>query len=595
MKRTMLSRKNILKAVWILFAVTSLVIWVPKIDEMVTNDYEQIKNYVALDDSWNVAVNDRNFENVSLGTFQFTAVNKGDRIVMERTLPEQWAVTQASLRISIRHSATRVYIDDELIYEYGFDRLEKSKTVGSGYRFINFPSEYRGRTLKIQFYISENRAFTKLDSIRLYEWENAYRVIMTENRLPLFFGSFLFVFGLAVCVLTMFALVFSRKYIRLLCVADFSICMGLWTLCYYRVIMIYSIPLYFMSLIEHIALYVAPLPLIIYIYDDVKNLGRRVFLILYRVLLITYIAALLAAVALHAQDIVHLAAMLPYMVTLMVICLFFFLIVILVSLKSNRTANRIYLAGMLILVCCLAYDLIGYGSGRYYAKTSLLDAKGVSLLGVMAFIFSLSFSFYIELTQKLLKETERNSLIKSAYTDELTQLNNRRCCMEYIGRLQEKKNCDYTILCFDLNNLKTVNDTCGHAKGDLLIRSAAGVLSETFSQHGIVARMGGDEFIAILDTSDAGSVETMLGQFWKNIEKKNKELEDIRISIACGCASGRESGEDIEKVYQLADNRMYEHKKQMKQEARRHYEDGSHDRHSYGNTAEGQGDGAVSG
>lgn len=323
MKRTMLSRKNILKAAWILFAVTSLVIWVPKIDEMVTNDYEQIKNYVALDDSWNVIVNDKSFENVSLGTFQFPAVNKGDRIVMERTLPEQWEVMQASLRISIRHSATRVYIDDELIYEYGFDRLEKSKTVGSGYRFINFPSEYRGRTLKIQFYISENRAFTKLDPIRLYEWENAYRVIMTENRLPLFFGSFLFVFGLAVCALTMFALVFSRKYIRLLCVADFSICMGLWTLCYYRVIMIYSIPLYFMSLIEYIALYVAPLPLIIYIYDDVKNLGRRVFLILYRVLLITYIAALLAAVALHAQDIVHLAAMLPYMVTLMVICLFF--------------------------------------------------------------------------------------------------------------------------------------------------------------------------------------------------------------------------------------------------------------------------------
>ncbi len=522
MKRTMLSRKNILKAAWILFAVTSLVIWVPKIDEMVTNDYEQIKNYVALDDSWNVIVNDKSFENVSLGTFQFPAVNKGDRIVMERTLPEQWEVMQASLRISIRHSATRVYIDDELIYEYGFDRLEKSKTVGSGYRFINFPSEYRGRTLKIQFYISENRAFTKLDPIRLYEWENAYRVIMTENRLPLFFGSFLFVFGLAVCALTMFALVFSRKYIRLLCVADFSICMGLWTLCYYRGIMIYSIPLYFMSLIEYIALYVAPLPLIIYIYDDVKNLGRRVFLILYRVLLITYIAALLAAVALHAQDIVHLAAMLPYMVTLMVICLFFFLVVILVSLKSNRTANRIYLAGMLILVCCLAYDLIGYGSGRYYARTSLLDAKGVSLLGVMAFIFSLSFSFYLELTQKLLKETERNSLIKSAYTDELTQLNNRRCCMEYISRLREKKNCDYTILCFDLNNLKTINDTCGHAKGDLLIRSAAVVLSETFSQHGIVARMGGDEFIAILDTADAGRVETMLGQFWENIEKRTK-------------------------------------------------------------------------
>ncbi|MDE7298973.1 MAG: diguanylate cyclase, partial [Lachnospiraceae bacterium] len=485
MKRKMLSRKHILRAAWLLFTILSLIIWIPSIDRLITNDYAQIKNYVSLDDSWNVAINGESFENVMLDDFYFPAVSKGDSIVMERMLPEEWDVTQGSLRVSIRHSATRVYIDDELIYEYGFDRLAVNKTIGSGFQFINFPSEYRGHTLKIYFYIAEDKVFTKLDSVRVYEWASAYRVIMTENRLPLFFGSFLFIFGVAVAIMTMFALTFSRKYLRLLCVADFSICIGLWTLCYYRVIMIYSIPLYFMSLIEHIALYLAPLPLIIYMHEDVKNLNRKVFRVFYRVLLTFYIVALSVAMTLHWHDIVHLAAILPYMIILMVICLLFFFVVILVSFKENRAANRLYLAGTLILVCCLAYDLIGYGSERYYAKASLLNARGVSLIGVMAFIFSLSFSFYLELTQKLMQETERNSLIKSAYTDELTQLSNRRCCMEYMNRLREKKNSDYTILCFDLNNLKIINDTWGHAKGDLLIKSAADVLAETFAEHGV--------------------------------------------------------------------------------------------------------------
>ena len=189
----------------------------------------------------------------------------------------------------------------------------------------------------------------------------------------------------------------------------------------------------------------------------------------------------------------------------------------------------------------------------------------MTLIGVMIFIFSLSFSFYLELTQKLLQETERNSLIKSAYTDELTQLSNRRSCMEYMSRLREKKNFDYTILCFDLNNLKTINDTWGHAKGDLLIKSAADVLAETFAEHGVVDRMGGDEFIAVVNTADNAGIAALMEQFQENINKKNREIGDLEISIACGRASGTETGEDIEKVYQLADNRMYEHKKQMKQ------------------------------
>ena len=73
--------------------------------------------------------------------------------------------------------------------------------------------------------------------------------------------------------------------------------------------------------------------------------------------------------------------------------------------------------------------------------------------------------------------------------------------MEYMNKIKESGNSDYTIICFDLNDLKITNDTYGHARGDILIKSAAEVIKDTFEPHGVVARIGGDEFISILNTT----------------------------------------------------------------------------------------------
>lgn len=572
MKNKVLSAQNLLKAAWIIYALLSIVVWLPKVDQMLVKDYDTItKEYVSLDDSWDITMNGSTFQGVSLEEFRFPAVRKGDKIIMERQLPKKWEIIEGAMRLSVRHCAVTVSVDGEAIYEYGYDRVADHKTVGSGFQFINFPKDYQGRTLTIQLYVSEDKVFTKFDPIRIYPWENVYRVLMTENRLPLFFGSFLVIFGIAVCIMTIFAVVFSRKYIRLLCISVFSICMGLWTLCYYRVISVYAIPIYSVSLVEHIAFYLAPLPLIVYMYDDVKKLKQKMLRTLYWVLLGYNVVSLMVMMTLHALDIVHLAAMLPYIVGIIVLCLIYFLVVIIMNFRFSRAVDRLYLVGMFTIVCCTVYDLIGYGSDRYYGNNTLMNMKGVSSIGVMVLIFILFLSFYFEITQNMMAEAERNFLIKSAYTDELTQIHNRRYCMEFMNKIREEGNCDYTVICFDLNNLKTVNDTYGHAKGDILIKSAAEVLSETFGGHGIVARMGGDEFIAILNTADEKRTGNLMERFGQNIDRKNQQIKDLGLSIACGLASGRESDADIEKVYQAADNRMYEHKKQIKKETSKNY------------------------
>lgn len=122
----------------------------------------------------------------------------------------------------------------------------------------------------------------------------------------------------------------------------------------------------------------------------------------------------------------------------------------------------------------------------------------------------------------------------------------------------------YTIFCFDLNNLKVMNDTYGHARGDALIKSAAAVIAETFGDYGIVARMGGDEFAAVLKTSDEAEVARLAGSLLENIARKNQETPGLDMSMAYGYACGSREENNIEKLYQAADNRMYKHKEQMK-------------------------------
>ena len=563
-KGKIFDKKIIIKIIWVLYALLSIFIWLPKVDSLLTKNYEQMSDYILLDDSWDITINDTFYQNASLEDLRFPAVNKGDEITMERVLPETWDIMESTLRIYIRHAAVRIYIDDEMIYEYGYDRLAENKTLGSGYQFINFPETYAGKTLKIHYQLSEDKVFAKLDSVRIYAWENALRTIITENRLPMFMGCFLVILGLVAFVLTVFALAFSRKFIRPMCVSLFSLCMGLWTLCQYNILLAFSIPLYSISLIKYISLYLGPLPLVVYMYEDVKNIKYKFFRVIYWVLFAVLVVFLTVVIALHVVDIVHMAATLQYMQVLILVWLALFLVVILLNFKSSKAVNRLYLIGMLAIIGCSVYDLIGYSYSRYFGNNSL-SLKGVSSMGVMVFIFILFFIFYLQMFQRIMQEKERDFLIKSAYTDELTSLNNRRYCMEYMSKIRDAKNMDYTVVCFDLNNLKTINDTMGHAKGDILIKSAADVLKESFIKYGIVARMGGDEFIAILTTSDTEKLTELMEQFQKNIDRKNQEVQDLNMSIAYGYASGTEIREDIEKVYHEADNRMYAKKKQMKQ------------------------------
>ena len=233
-------------------------------------------------------------------------------------------------------------------------------------------------------------------------------------------------------------------------------------------------------------------------------------------------------------------------------------------MKRFSQKRKLYSAGLFIVLACIVYDLLVYSLNRYVGL-EIFTLNGISSLGIIIFIAILILDLYYDITSKMMEEQEKAILIKRAYTDDLTQINNRGFCSEYMNTLQAENNSNYTIVTFDLNGLKQANDTYGHSKGDLLIQKAASVISDAFSGSGVVGRMGGDEFISILKTNDKNKIEDLIYLFNNLLDETNKINTDLNLSISYGYATNDEVEEkNIEKVYQLADNRMYECKKMKK-------------------------------
>ena len=115
----------------------------------------------------------------------------------------------------------------------------------------------------------------------------------------------------------------------------------------------------------------------------------------------------------------------------------------------------------------------------------------------------------------------------------------------------------------DLDNLKEINDACGHLVGDLMLIETAKILRVSFRQSDIIARIGGDEFIVILVGTNGSDAESVSSRLQKNIEIHNQKIiNNHKLSISFGIACyDPEFPSSIVELLNNADKSMYEHKK----------------------------------
>jgi diguanylate cyclase (GGDEF)-like protein len=175
----------------------------------------------------------------------------------------------------------------------------------------------------------------------------------------------------------------------------------------------------------------------------------------------------------------------------------------------------------------------------------------------------------IELEEMLRREAQQEkelgSAKKLAYTDSLTGVKSSHAYVEMIKKVDQRIAAgeirEFGVVVFDLNGLKTVNDTKGHDAGDQYIQGACRMICEQF-KHSPVFRIGGDEFTAFLEGEDFRNRKILLAAFETQMDENVRQGKPV---VASGMAVFRHGHDNsYRRVFERADQRMYDRKGALK-------------------------------
>ena len=231
--------------------------------------------------------------------------------------------------------------------------------------------------------------------------------------------------------------------------------------------------------------------------------------------------------------------------------------------KQHLFQNLYHNIGILCLSCGTLLDvlLLWFGNAP---ETSFFTR-----IGVLLFLLMEAMQVTIRLMSNYQEGVRTQLLSRLAYHDGLTDLLNRTSYMEELKKLDESHSFHVLLALYDVNNLKYVNDTYGHQKGDEMIRRVADALSEHLGPLGKCYRIGGDEFVFLSTAADS---EKEFLKLQKEFEGSlgNLTLPDgseSPITVAMGYSIlTHNTQRSMEEVVQDADTKMYEAKRKMKAE-----------------------------
>lgn len=175
----------------------------------------------------------------------------------------------------------------------------------------------------------------------------------------------------------------------------------------------------------------------------------------------------------------------------------------------------------------------------------------------------------MEEVESLRRELEQSRqriayLEQLADQDALAPVANRRAFVRELSRTMafaERYNTESSLIYFDVNGLKPINDTYGHPAGDATLMRIADVLVEHVRESDVVGRLGGDEFAVILSQADAATAKEKAASLVQTIEASPLDWngEEIAIRVSYGVYTFR-GGDTAGEALAAADRAMYENK-----------------------------------
>lgn len=198
-------------------------------------------------------------------------------------------------------------------------------------------------------------------------------------------------------------------------------------------------------------------------------------------------------------------------------------------------------------------------SAESYSEKIAVKIRTIELLSALDML-SLVILVIMQTLRAMQMAMQNRLLEQKAFIDAHTGLPNKNACNDLLNKKDIITDLTDCIM-FDLNNLKTVNDTMGHSAGDQLIINFAKLLRSVIPEKDFVGRYGGDEFIAVIYHTSEAKIKEILKSLNREKDRLNSYENQIPIDYACGWAlSSDDMSCTMQMLLDAADAYMYKNK-----------------------------------
>ena len=524
---------------------------------------------INIDKNVNVEYNVNQMQTVNLSDYTFKNNQLLDTITISKKL-DNVKIDNPSLNMELYSSIVQVYLDGEQIYSYGQDIYDKGEILGHEYINIPIKSDFQGKELKIKITFTEKASYSSLPVFSIMNESQSFYDTTTSNLLILFVSSAMALLGVIAFIISVTRKEYSIQYSNVTLISLFCINISVWMMTSHKIITLFLNNFQIISFLEYFALYSAPIPVLLFFGRMQSNRNHKKILAV-----IAAINTILCLITLFGFIVFkyNYVNMIEYFHLMMIIGIIAIFYCSFHAFKHKRRFEKILIYGILFMTGIIFLDILRFNIDKYIYHNKIFTITLVPL-GILLFVISMIYSYSIYILQSYHGKKEKEILEVLAYRDMLTGLNNRTKCEEFIDMLENTKQ-QVTIVNYDLNNLKQVNDNFGHHVGDEMLKNFSMFLKLAYSDIALVGRMGGDEFIAIAEGIEESVILERilrLNRFLSTSNKANKQKPYI-ITSAVGYAIRKENeSKNLWTLYEEADKKMYAIKKAQKKAMAKQYD-----------------------
>lgn len=484
-----------------------------------------------------------------------------DGIIIRKELPSDVSLVN-TIGYYTSHQLSEVYVDGEKVFERKVPEEANSKTPGNCWNFIHFSEKYADKTLEVHLRNCYNSSSIEIP--RFYYGTKSAIMLdrIKDNFLSLLISFIMFAMGL-ILVGMWFAIgkkVYFHKGVPWL--GLFAMHFAIWSAFETQIpLLIFGRSLLF-SQIVFMSVKLMLVPFISFIRTVCNRKISGVLNVFVLLCLVDFAFFFLAQLVgwFDFKQTIWVSHFIGFCAILTVVAMNLWGLFKKEHVRGRRDRKFwLNVSCVCVISVCVLIDVANYYLNFYN------DAAFFSRIGCLIYIFILSKKLLDESIKLIQAGQEAETILEEAELDALTCLKNRRSFEADIHKIPKGELPRYSVAMFDLNNLKLMNDTYGHAAGDCYIINGSEIIRDVFGDSGEIYRIGGDEFCLISDTLSEEVFEQRRNVMCDRLESLQGNYIKGVMQIASGFAKySRGVDLKLQDTIGRADEQMYQCKRKQK-------------------------------